>query len=332
MGEAKRNREQTQDKLRACAGAQTPAGKVHVRWHGAVTPQGQLAYFIELFHPTGLRAHWRDSCPLRDTSVNAPGKSDVLGAWLLSILAGHRRYAHITAMGGGGVNPALLGISTIISEDVLQWALSAMPATEGITRLDAHVRDSAWPLPDAYWVLRRPLAGELLMARTDCDEQRWLGFIEADRAASKRIMGYEYAVLVTNTAHAVVSLRQFYRDRANAENVFDELKNQWGWGVFTTHDARRATCQRGRWHWPVTGGVFSCGWRIRGRGSGHTTFTLCGLAAHAEQAKAALMQVSARLRAWAKRTAAQFTTQTVWRCVCGHASKRWSLSARQIHA
>ncbi len=32
-----------------------------------------------------------------------------------------------------------------------------------------------------------------------------------------------------------------YRDRAAAENIFDELKNQWGWTGFTTHDLRR--CQ-----------------------------------------------------------------------------------------
>ena len=30
-----------------------------------------------------------------------------------------------------------------------------------------------------------------------------------------------------------------YRDRADAENPFDELKNHWGWGGFTTHDLKR---------------------------------------------------------------------------------------------
>jgi hypothetical protein len=32
-----------------------------------------------------------------------------------------------------------------------------------------------------------------------------------------------------------------YRDRADVENGFDELKNQWGWGGFTTRDLER--CQ-----------------------------------------------------------------------------------------
>ncbi|HMS84908.1 MAG TPA: transposase [Nitrospira sp.] len=32
---------------------------------------------------------------------------------------------------------------------------------------------------------------------------------------------------------------QLYRDRADAEHNFDELKNQWGWGGSTTQDLAR---------------------------------------------------------------------------------------------
>ena len=39
----------------------------------------------------------------------------------------------------------------------------------------------------------------------------------------------------------MLTIAQLYRDRAEAENIFDELKNQWGWTGFTTHDLRR--CQ-----------------------------------------------------------------------------------------
>ena len=46
-------------------------------------------------------------------------------------------------------------------------------------------------------------------------------------------------MLVTSTAHEIIALAQLYRDRADAENNFDELKNQWGWGGFTTHDLAR---------------------------------------------------------------------------------------------
>src|SRR4051794_31933795 len=52
---------------------------------------------------------------------------------------------------------------------------------------------------------------------------------------------YEYAVLVTSLSEEVLSIAQLYRDRAEAENIFDELKNQWGWTGFTTGDVQR--CQ-----------------------------------------------------------------------------------------
>lgn len=50
---------------------------------------------------------------------------------------------------------------------------------------------------------------------------------------------YEYIVLVTNTDLALSALAQAYRDRADCENVFDEIKNQWGWAGFVTQDLRR---------------------------------------------------------------------------------------------
>jgi hypothetical protein len=52
---------------------------------------------------------------------------------------------------------------------------------------------------------------------------------------------WEYAVLVTNSGYRLESMAQLYRDRADAENGFDELKNQWGWGGFTSQNIER--CQ-----------------------------------------------------------------------------------------
>jgi len=53
---------------------------------------------------------------------------------------------------------------------------------------------------------------------------------------------YEYAVLVTTAPlEDVLSVAQLYRDRADAENIFDERNNQWGWSGFTTQDLAR--CQ-----------------------------------------------------------------------------------------
>ena len=52
---------------------------------------------------------------------------------------------------------------------------------------------------------------------------------------------YEHAVLVTNWVERdVLAVAQIYRDRAGAENLFDELKNQWGWTGFTTQDLKRS--------------------------------------------------------------------------------------------
>jgi hypothetical protein len=50
---------------------------------------------------------------------------------------------------------------------------------------------------------------------------------------------WEYAALMTSLDYEILTLGQLYRDRADCENTFDELKNQWGWGGFTTHDLKR---------------------------------------------------------------------------------------------
>ena len=106
--------------------------------------------------------------------------------------------------------------------------------------IDSTLALTGWEDKRRVVVLRRPLQGQMLVAQED-NGQQLLGFIEADRKGGKRITGYEYAVLVTNLDYEILSLGQLYRDRADAENAFDELKNQWGWGGFTTHDLHR--CQ-----------------------------------------------------------------------------------------
>jgi hypothetical protein len=49
---------------------------------------------------------------------------------------------------------------------------------------------------------------------------------------------WEYAALVTSLDSEILTLGQLYRDRADCENAFDELKNHWGWGGFTTQDLK----------------------------------------------------------------------------------------------
>jgi hypothetical protein len=140
------------------------------------------------------------------------------------------------------------------------WGAGWSDAGQGWEGKDGRLRLSGWQAPRRVVVLRRPLKGEVLIAQ-DQHGQHWLRFIEADRKTGKRITGYEYAVLVTNTDYEILSLGQLYRDRADAENAFDELKNQWGWGGFTTEAPRIAASSRpAPWRSSTTGGACSCDW------------------------------------------------------------------------
>lgn len=56
---------------------------------------------------------------------------------------------------------------------------------------------------------------------------------------------YEFAVLVTSLPDEVMTISYHYRDRADSENNFDELKNQWGWAGFTTQDLHRCRLMAG---------------------------------------------------------------------------------------
>ncbi len=51
---------------------------------------------------------------------------------------------------------------------------------------------------------------------------------------------YEYAVLVTSLPNEALTIVQLYRDRADCDKVFDEMKNQWGWGDFVIQDIKRS--------------------------------------------------------------------------------------------
>jgi hypothetical protein len=491
MGESKLKQTKQDETLMTCTGVQTVAGRVQIRWErkSAATPMGQLAYFIEFLNLTGLWQRWLASCPLTYLSHNAPSKADVLGTWMLSVLSGHKRYSHVTAIRCDGVNPELLEMNKVISEDSMRNALKRIPEAEGTAWLDQHLADSTAPLLDAPWimdtdttvkplygkqegavisynptklgrpshtyhtyimaglrlvlgvevhagnehaakhtqsglleilddlptsrkpklvrgdsafgndplmstleerqqpylfklkltknvkrhitrlfhesgwrdagqgwegkdgtltltgwgqarrvvVIRRPIKGEMVLSGED-NGQQLLGFIEADRRTGKEITGYEYAVLVTNTNYEILGLGQLYRDRADAENVFDELKNQWGWGGFTTHDLHR--CQlaaRGValiYNWwslyvrlanPQTRreAITSRPWLMSSVGrrtehAGQTTITLTGLHADFAKARAALMRVSALLQEWVVRVTEQLNPTTVWLLVCDH--------------
>ena len=104
----------------------TPGGRFRVRWDegGSATALGQLAFFAEFLEVTGVFERWTASCPIAYTSPNAPAVVDVLGTWMLSILDGQRRYAHVTGLRGDEVAPRILGMNKIISDESLRRALA----------------------------------------------------------------------------------------------------------------------------------------------------------------------------------------------------------------
>lgn len=375
----------------------TFGGRIHVEWdaQSAVTPLGQLPFFIEYLKLGDLFASWVEDCPLHSMSPNAPSKKDVLGTLLLSILAGHKRYAHVTTIRCDGVNPSLLGMSKIVSEDSLRRSLTKIPEEEGAAWFQKHYKKCYGPLLSEPWILDVDTTVKVLYGKQEgavigynpkkpgrpshtyhtyfmanlrlvldvevqpgnqmaasytapglfslidsIPQEGWPAFIRGDisfgadgvmseaekrglpylfklkltknamrlikklmskpgwvkagngwegQESSLQLMGwetprrvvvirrpllqekkpggealiseraqpkqlgfnfgeiegnnpqYEYAVLVTSLPDEIRTIAQHYRDRADCENIFDELKNQWGWGGYTTQDLKR--CQ-----------------------------------------------------------------------------------------
>src|SRR5579864_4860256 len=100
-------------------------GKLHIEWDpdASVTPIGQLPFFIQYLKLGHRFLPWVEDCPLDYESNNAPSKTDVLGSLLLSVLSGHTRYAHITTLACDQVNPQLLGMKKVVSDDSARRAL-----------------------------------------------------------------------------------------------------------------------------------------------------------------------------------------------------------------
>lgn len=154
MGEAK-NKQIAAGQAAEPMVVDTLGGRMHVRWDEAAqaTANGQLVFFAEFLGTTGVFNDWVQACPLEYRSGNAPGKRDVLGTLVLAILAGHRRYAHVTALRGDAVAAQALGMNRIVSEDALRRALSRIdePASAAWLRptLMRSVRDAL----ERPWVL-----------------------------------------------------------------------------------------------------------------------------------------------------------------------------------
>jgi hypothetical protein len=165
----------------------TPGGVFQVRWdeNGSASALGQLAFFGEFLEVPQLFERWVQSCPLEYTSPNAPKIRDVLGTWLLSILDGQRRYAHINGLRSDAVAPQILGMTRIISDESLRRALKALAPSIGkncteedrlkrqaqldksTAWMDAALRESTLEALSTDWILDVDTTVKLLFGHQD---------------------------------------------------------------------------------------------------------------------------------------------------------------------
>jgi hypothetical protein len=462
----------------------TFGGRIHVEWdsEAELTPMGQLSFFVDFLKTAQLYEPWIEGCPLHYTSPNAPGKQDVLGTLLLSILAGHKRYSHITSIRCDSVNPSLMGMKQVMSEDSVRRAFQNVDAAACAEWQQAHLRRCLEPLLSEPWildidttvkplygkqegaevgfnphkpgrpshvyhtylmanlrmvldvevqpgnqgassfmrpqlftwldglppkarpaflrgdsgfgnegtmaeaeqrnldylfklrqtttvkalieglpyqtewqdagqgwegtevtlhlqgwsrqrrgiVLRREMKGQMVLEERTPGGQQMLSFVEPNVP----LRPYEYAVLVTSLPDEILTVAQHYRDRADAENAFDELKNQWSWGGFTTHDLQR--CQIMARHTALIYNWWSLYVRAliperhaeaitsrplllyavgrQTHHAGQTVLKLTGFHAHWKGIQDRLQQMAAWL-SQLRQTAEQLDWQTTWRVI-----------------
>ena len=131
------------------------AGIVRVEWDAetAATSLGQLPFFIDFLKTSGLFDGFVSDCPLAYASANAPKTRDLLGTAMLSMLAGHRRYAHISALRFDGVLPELLGMKKVVSEDSVRRGLKKIDAEAGAAWVRRHLLSCVEPILSEPWIL-----------------------------------------------------------------------------------------------------------------------------------------------------------------------------------
>lgn len=154
MGEARLKHKTTAVVDEAIA-VDTFGGRMMVRWaeDAQATPNGQLVFFAEFLATAGVFDNWIERCPLEYTSANAPSKRDVLGTLLLAILAGHKRYAHITALRGDAVAAKVLGMQRIVSEDAMRRALLRIDEEQSRQWLRPALQHSIHAALEQPWIL-----------------------------------------------------------------------------------------------------------------------------------------------------------------------------------
>jgi hypothetical protein len=111
----------------------TPGGRYYAELdlEAPVTREGQVIFFAQFLHSGGRWARLLEGCPLRYHGNRGSEVADVIGTAALSVLCGHWRYAHINSVRGDTLNPPLLGMSHVVSEDVVRRAMKRMDERAG---------------------------------------------------------------------------------------------------------------------------------------------------------------------------------------------------------
>jgi len=89
----------------------TPGGRYRASFDDRtpVSALGPLVFFAQYLQACGQFEALCRNAPLVYRSPNAPAARDVVGTVVLGILAGHWRYAHLSALRFDEVAPGLLG-------------------------------------------------------------------------------------------------------------------------------------------------------------------------------------------------------------------------------
>jgi hypothetical protein len=114
-----------------------------------------------------------------------------------------------------------------------------VPAGQGWEGVEDRLQLTGWTRKRRVLVLRRKLKSEIALEDNGATAlgAAQLQFIET----AQGVVQYEYIILITSLLDDIDVIAQHYRDRGDAENIYDETKNQWGWGGYTTRDLKR--CQ-----------------------------------------------------------------------------------------
>ena len=133
----------------------TPGGRFYAEWdeQAPVTREGQLIFFFQFLQAGGRWEEFLRECPLHYTGNRGSGAHNVMGTIMLSVLAGHWCYAHINAIRGDGVNPGLLGMNGVVSEDAVRLAMGRIEETAGLDWISTQILGSISPALGLPWIL-----------------------------------------------------------------------------------------------------------------------------------------------------------------------------------